>query len=460
MGSMVALPVLIFFINRPDVLLFLIIATYSSRLYLPGIPAQLELVDLLQVLFICICIAKAALIHGNYAIELKHSVLLTLLLLNVALVIMIRGAGFRALGGDQWGGFRYVPLIINALFLLNIRMIRMTPAMWKWAILSMFAMSFIPAMAEVIAVVTNGKVSFQYNFIQLAESTVNAAQNFASGGSRVVRFASLGSLGGGLFMLAFLIRIPGKLRFLPPIIFLFLAFILRAMTGHRLALISSIIFCWIYGMNYFFQRKKLGRYISVSVLIALSSATIIYLIAPKLPDAAQRAISFLPGVNINLHVQLDADHSSQWRLNLWQDAIQEIPEYWLIGKGFTFPSYAVQSHSGVIDLAEMHEWAVVTSTYHNGPLSLLIGFGISGLLIGSALFITPHIYHAKMQQSSWRDPFLQRVHLVILIQSIVSMIIFFSVYGDAPSDLATLFFRIALLEGLILGGTEQNLHST
>ena len=54
-----------------------------------------------------------------------------------------------------------------------------------------------------------------------------------------------------------------------------------------------------------------------------------------MPLAIQRTLSFLP-LELDPMVKISADDSSEWRLELWQEARKQVPTYLFKGKGYTF----------------------------------------------------------------------------------------------------------------------------
>src|SRR5262249_37974597 len=102
----------------------------------------------------------------------------------------------------------------------------------------------------------------------------------------------------------------------------------------------------------------------------------------KLPLSVQRSLSFLP-IKIDAGVQMDAQGSLDWRLQMWEGLRKEIPDYLIVGKGFAIdPSYMQMSEfNSRLGFGIQAEWAALAGEYHNGPLSVLIPFGIAGILV-------------------------------------------------------------------------------
>ena len=78
----------------------------------------------------------------------------------------VRGIGLRVFGSSSWGGMAYIQLFIMAGLLLISDSVTLTTRQWRNSIIAMLFMSCLPAFAEILFVLSGGKVYFQYNFIQ------------------------------------------------------------------------------------------------------------------------------------------------------------------------------------------------------------------------------------------------------------------------------------------------------
>jgi hypothetical protein len=101
------------------------------------------------------------------------------------------------------------------------------------------------------------------------------------------------------------------------------------------------------------------------------------------------------------------------------------------------------------------EWGIVMSLYHSGPLSLLIGTGLIGLIIGFALLVVAWTHHAKRSVEPWQDALLRRLHLVVFVVYTVQVAVFFLIYGDVQRSFPDLLLYLAVMEGLVY--TERRL---
>ena len=127
----------------------------------------------------------------------------------------------------------------------------------------------------------------------------------------------------------------------------------------------------------------------------------------------------------------------------------EIPKYLWIGKGYTASpaDYYFAAESSRRGLAKDFEVSIVAGDYHNGPLSLIIPFGIWGA-IAFAGFIWASL---KVLYLNYKNgpPDLKLINTFLLSAFIGRVVFFFSVFGVISSDLA-------LLAGLVGLGISMN----
>jgi O-antigen ligase len=130
-----------------------------------------------------------------------------------------------------------------------------------------------------------------------------------------------------------------------------------------------------------------------------------------------------------------AEESTEWRLQMWKSVAQQIPEYLFLGKGYNLSGtdlYMLQQSTmrGYVETWESHALA---GDYHSGPLSVIISFGIWGVLAFAWLLYagTRHLYQV------YRDGAEQmKVINRFLLALFVARILFFVfVFGALYSEL-------------------------
>ena len=162
------------------------------------------------------------------------------------------------------------------------------------------------------------------------------------------------------------------------------------------------------------------------VFVLLVGGSLVTVFAARLPYPLQRSLAFLP-IPLDPIVRLDAEGSTEWRLGMWQDVMPDIPRYLLVGKGYSFSgSDQYQSRSNV-------ESVEMVGDYHNGPLSVILPFGIFGAiafvwLLVAAIRVVYHNYQ-------FGDPAYHQINTFLFAYFVAKVIFFFTIFGSLHSDL-------------------------
>ena len=202
--------------------------------------------------------------------------------------------------------------------------------------------------------------------------------------------------------------------------------------GFRSFFILSVM---SFAFHFYFEGMLRSKYTPFLIISSILAITFAIAFPQQLPMSVQRAISFLP-LDVSPVARLDALSSSEWRLRMWSAVIPEIPEYLVIGKGYTM-------NAGELDLlsqlAERNseksaELAHLAGDYHNGPLSVLLPFGI----VGSVAFLWFLGAAGRGLYLNWRhgDRELTHVNAFLLSLFLARIVLFFAVFGGFYGDLA------------------------
>ena len=159
-------------------------------------------------------------------------------------------------------------------------------------------------------------------------------------------------------------------------------------------------------------------------------------------ERMQRAMSFLP-VEIDPIARFDAQTSTEWRLTMWKRILPDVPKYLLLGKGYAINSselsFLMTSGVGRIDSSEL---AILAGDFHNGPLTLIMPFGIWGV-IGFGWFTIASL-RVLSRNYRFSPPALLNLNRFLLVFFIARIIYFFVFFGSFYSD----FFLFAGIIGL------------
>lgn len=178
----------------------------------------------------------------------------------------------------------------------------------------------------------------------------------------------------------------------------------------------------------------------------------------ELPLAAQRALSFLPA-DWDRRAVRDAEGSSEWRFEMWEDALTSdryIRNKWL-GDGFGFTaqemSYQQELMIRGIRPEDMQDYFLTIGTYHSGPIETIkrIGyFGLGALLISMVVFFRECLALIKRARGTPYFPYALFVTLPILIHPFTFIII----YGSFQGSLTTLLIGGGMMR-LLKNSLEQ-----
>jgi hypothetical protein len=193
------------------------------------------------------------------------------------------------------------------------------------------------------------------------------------------------------------------------------------------------------GLTFFilFFVQKLWRTRIVLVMacaVALMAAGIVAF-SSKLPIPMQRVLSFLPLIEIDPLTRQTAESSTEWRLEMWKAALPLVPQYLFMGKGYVISpdELFMAQQSAQMGNAGSWEGALLAGDYHNGLLSLVIPFGIYGLLAFS-WFIVASIRLLRRYYTNG-PPELRRINAFLLSLFMARILFFVFIFGSFQSEL-------------------------
>ncbi len=443
-GMIWVLPLAVLLTNRLDWWLTLVLWLTATNIRLPGVLGKLELVHLLAAGLVGIIFARYVIQKQGIPHRGTFWWFFYLFGAVVVMIMAVRGTGFRLLGDTQWGGMLYVQLMISMVLAYSIGHIRLTPRQWQIGLVGMFAFASLPFLADAVYLLSKGAIYQQYYLIHVG--SVAGEIDSMMEGLGATRFRKGGALGYAIAIipcLLFPFRGNKRLIFFACWV---IALFFGGISGHRLAIVQIGGFIWLYC---FWMMK--GKRIALIGFTAIASCMIIAVLTITvryLPLPIQRSISFIPIIEIDPATAWQAQTTVDWRVKVWQRALEEeLPQYWLIGEGIT-TSESIQT---AVHLAyDSAQWALDLNLYHNGPISLIIGYGVIGLIAGLGVFVMGAWYHARIPSADWNDSLLQRLHQVLLIRLIIGIGIFIFVFGNGDRACARLFMDLGILYALSL----------
>lgn len=215
--------------------------------------------------------------------------------------------------------------------------------------------------------------------------------------------------------------------------------------GYRSVAISMGL---TFGILFYMERLWRTKTIVIIGVIAVLGGALLINFSDKLPMTVQRTLSFLP-LELDYAVRANAEDSSEWRLQIWREAWEkEVPKYVFLGKGYQINPDDL--YMSTFSLYYGHwrnwEWAYISGDYHNGPLSVLIPFGVFGLAAFLWFLFAGGRFLLRMYRNSPAE--LRGINALLLACFLARAIFFLVIYGAVAYDLCIftglLGFSVAL----------------
>jgi hypothetical protein len=386
------------------------------------------------------CIAFAIAV-GHYILNRERKFLpsqsvsssLVFLALVVLLTAKMRGGlGFNAFGDDAVGGKRYLFMWVAVLgyFALISQPI---PPQKRRLFTALFLLGAATSALNVLSTMAGPLGSVLFIFFPGASST--AALPFDQ--ENMERFGGIATGAVALvFALIALYGIEGVLnprKIWRPILFLS-AIVMTAFGGYRgiiviVGLTLALVFC--------FEGLLRSRLMPVMVIGVIVIAGLVICFSDQLPLPVQRCLAILP-VKISPVARMSAEASSDWRIEMWKSLLPEIPRYFFLGKGLTFEAndMAMYYSLGNDQVGGQAGGGMnLSSDYHNGPLSVIIPFGVWGAL-GFLWFLVASI-RVMWKNYKYGESDLRKINTLLMCYFFAKTIMFMIVFGGLYGDLVT-----------------------
>ena len=371
--------------------------------------------------------------------------LMALLIVVVVTGNLTGGFGLQILGSSAQGGKRYYDIIAAVIGYFALVSQPIPPARAKFFMALFLLPGSIAAVSNLIYFAGPG-FYFLYLIFPVGFAGVQAMSDTAGSVARVAGFSAAASAISYYMMAAYGIR--GIIGRWWRVLLLFLVLGVGAMGGYRsLLLLFGLIFIFLFAMEGLLRSPIFPALLLIG---ALGFAVLIPL-APKLPHSVQRTLSFLP-LDIDRGVRDDAEGSVEWRLKMWKAVAPEIPQYFWLGKGYSInPTdlYLAEQAQRYMRTSNFDPFALV-GNYHSGPLSVIIPFGIFGVLAFLA-FLAASFRVLRLNYRYGSDQ--MRIYNRFFFAYFLSKVIFFFiVFGSLFSDMyvftGLVGFSVALNHGV------------
>lgn len=386
----------------------------------------------------------------NKEMRLVHVPAVTWSLIAMVVVVALTakltgGLGMRALGGASYGGKRYVFIAFALIVYLAVSLIRISPDKARLFVGLYFLSTLTSALSNVIY---NAGVGWWWLYYFLpSDWALSQAQEDFSLGFTGLKFSRLtGFNPAAQAVICYLLvrfGIRGILDFSKP-----WRFILLVLTG-GLCLLSGfrsgiILIGLILGIQFCLEGLVRTRLTLVFLLLGILGFTAVLPFSQRLPLSVQRSLSILPLVEVDAAVLANARESTEWRLKMWEVLIPQIPKYFWLGKGHSASEadYFLAAESVKRGLAREYEVSLLAGDYHNGPLTIILPFGVWGCLAFLAFLIAG----LRVLYFNYRhgDPALKSINTLLFSFFLAKVTFFFAIYGELHVDLPTLAGLVGL----------------
>jgi hypothetical protein len=339
------------------------------------------------------------------------------------------GIGLRALGGEVYGGKRYLLLLLSIMSYFALTAYRI-PRERAGLYVALF---FLGGVTNLIGDLFPVLISWMPYLFWLFPVFSTETGNIVLGSTRL---SGLTGAGAALFCLMMArYGIQGLLLSGKPLrLIAFIAFGCAGLLGGFRSTLLFMLVC--FGIQFFLEGLHRTKLLPVMVLAGVLMAALAVPFTSKLPFTIQRALAVFP-VPIDAVARLDAQTSSEWRLRMWKAVLPQVPQYLLLGKGLALTradfdstnerAFETQAISGD------QIGAALAGDYHNGPLSVVIPFGIWGAIA----FVWFLLAGFRILLNNYRhgDPALRVINAFLLADFVTRVFMFFVVVGGLTTDM-------------------------
>lgn len=212
-----------------------------------------------------------------------------------------------------------------------------------------------------------------------------------------------------------------------------------------------LLMLWAFLLVFLFEGLLKTRYTGILLLGLILVASLLLPFTRYLPLSLQRSLSVLP-LDIDPMVKYDAEYSNEWRVKMWTAVLPEIPRYFWLGKGLSIDMQELELTAELEQryMVSSQDAAILAGDYHSGPLTVIIPFGIWGVL--AWLWLITAGMRALYLNYRYGEPDLKHTNTLIfaffVAKTLLFIIVFGNFYADLPQFLGLLGFSVSLNHGI------------
>ena len=428
-----------FFLTSHHSMLILSWNAFINAFFLPGQPYLWMLMTAISIVFIVLI---KTLNRGQMRLIFVPSVAWPLIVLTLVISITAHftgGVGLKAIGSDVFGGKRYVFEWAAIAGFFAISALPIPPAKRQFLAAGFFLSSVTAAVGNV-AFMLGERFYFLFLLFPVEWAVTQLATEATYGFSRVAGLSPASVAATSFFLLRYGLRGTFNLRYPWRAAFFLMCVIAGLFSGFR---VTVVLIGLLLIVLFFAEGLHKTRYLWIAGVIVTLVAALVFPFANRLPLSVQRCLTIFP-LDLDRTAVENARGSADWRIQMWRAVIPDIPKYLWLGKGYALDPkdmYFSQVHiSRRIDSA--YEGSIVTGDYHNGPLSLIIPFGIWGVL-AFVWFLVASI-RLLWRNYKYGGEDVVNINRFLLVAFIVYTIFFMTVFGAFYVDLAKFVGIVAL----------------
>jgi len=403
--------------------------------FIPGCPGLWMIMSFVGLIF---ALVNRSISPDNQFVYVPSIAKPLFFLLAVVLITAGLTGGFniRAMGSEQrFGGKGYVFILasVAGFFALTSRRV---PANRAPLYVAIFFLAGITPIIGTIAEYLGPKAYLIQSLFSLEPPTL-PFDTPAMMEAFLTHFGGLNFL--GIALASFLLARYGVRALLNPSRPWRLLLLLAAAVGMLGSGYRGSIMWFVLTLGVMFCLEGLHRTALLPLALGLLLAVGLGLIpfSNKLPHSMQRTLSFLP-FEVDPVVKESAVSSNEWRLEIWRIMFPQVPKYLIKGKGYSLDP----SELYMASFDSTYSVALIAQNYHNGFLSIIIPFGIFGV-IGLVWFLVACLRYLN-HQYRFGNPAHQKINNVLFALFIVKVITFIGIFGHFYADLPVFVGLIGL----------------
>ena len=421
----------LFLLSLPLLLLFhhpLLVLSWNAFMVVFFLPGGLQVWVPIAVMSLAISVVRRT-IDSRYRFISVPEVTKPLIALMFVILITAEATGgikVRSMGGDVYGGKRYVQLLGAILGYFALTSTRI-PVRRAKLYMGLFLLGGMTALIGDFFYFDTSAFQFIYLFFppsRPVETGITRLAGLGSASSVVFSFMLARYGVRGLFQL----RKPWRLA-----IFLFFT-VISLYGGFRSTIISFFL---IFAIQFYLEGLHRTAYLPVLALSFILAASLALPFVRQLPYTFQRALAFLP-IDLDPRAVQDAEDSTKWRLQTWEAVLGQVPSHLLLGKGLVMTAKDYEFALGDLThslqvISEDQNWAALAGDYHNGPLSLVMQFGIWGVL--AFVWFQVAAFRVLINNYRYGNPALRTINTFLLAVYTARALMWLLIVGGFYSDM-------------------------